>query len=159
MDTATTSGTSVLAPDLDAPVVAETPVRADLLEGLQVLTELGRDLVRNDVVGLAVSAVLLPVDHPVGDVEGAGVLEDTNDSLDLLGRELTGTLGEVNLGLLADQVGDAAANTGDGGEGVDDLPSAINVGVEDTKDVLERGALKVGALQGGRNRRKGKRTR
>jgi hypothetical protein len=147
VDAATAGGTSVLTPDLDAPVVAETPVRADLLEGLQVLTELGRDLVRNNVVRLAVDTVLLPVDHPVRDVESAGVLEDTDDALDLLGGELTGTLGEVNLGLLADQVGDTTTNTGDGGEGVDDLLPSINVSVEDTKNVLERGGLHVSALQ------------
>lgn len=46
-------------------------------------------------------------------------------------------LGEVDIGLLADQVGVAAANTLDLGQGVHDLLLSINVGVEETQNVLE----------------------
>ncbi len=46
-------------------------------------------------------------------------------------------LGHVHLGLLADQVGEPAADTADGGHGVHDLLLAIDVGVEHTQNVLE----------------------
>ena len=43
----------------------------------------------------------------------------------------------VDVGLLADDVGEAAADTLDGGEREHDLLLAIHVGVEQTQDVLE----------------------
>lgn len=44
---------------------------------------------------------------------------------------------KINASALADQVGETTSNTLDSGEGVSDLVLTINVGVEDTKDVLE----------------------
>lgn len=44
-------------------------------------------------------------------------------------------LAEVDIGLLANNVGVAATHTLDLGQGVHDLPLAINVGVEQTKMV------------------------
>lgn len=44
---------------------------------------------------------------------------------------------EVNVGLLANQVGEAATATLDGSEGVHDLTLAVNVGVHHTQDVRE----------------------
>jgi len=46
-------------------------------------------------------------------------------------------LGEVNIGLLANQVGVTATNTLDLGQGDHDLLLAVNIGVEQTQDVLE----------------------
>lgn len=46
-------------------------------------------------------------------------------------------LAHVHLSLLADQVGEAAANTADGSDGVHHLLLAINVGVQHTQNVLE----------------------
>lgn len=46
-------------------------------------------------------------------------------------------LGEINIGLLADDVGVTTTNTLDLGQGVHDLPLSINVGVEETENVLE----------------------
>ena len=43
---------------------------------------------------------------------------------------------QVNVGLFADKVGVTTANTLDLGQGVHDLALAINVGVEETKNVL-----------------------
>ena len=46
-------------------------------------------------------------------------------------------LGEVNVGLLADQVGVTTTNTLNLGQGDHDLLLAVNIGVEQTQDVLE----------------------
>ncbi len=40
-----------------------------------------------------------------GDLVGGGVLDDSNQALKLLRGELTGPLVQVNIGLLADEVG------------------------------------------------------
>jgi hypothetical protein len=44
---------------------------------------------------------------------------------------------QVDIGLLADQVGETTTNTLDVSQGVHDLTLTINVGVEETQDVLE----------------------
>ena len=46
-------------------------------------------------------------------------------------------LADIDLSLLAHSGGETATNTLNRGKGVDDLLLAINVGVEDTKNVLE----------------------
>ena len=46
-------------------------------------------------------------------------------------------LANIHLSLLAHGSGETATNTLDGGQGVDDLLLSINVGVEDTQNVLE----------------------
>ena len=46
-------------------------------------------------------------------------------------------LADIHLSLLAHSSGETATNTLDGCQGVDDLLLAINVGVEDTQNVLE----------------------
>ena len=46
-------------------------------------------------------------------------------------------LANIDLSLLAHSSGETATNTLNRGQGVDDLLLAINVGVEDTKNVLE----------------------
>lgn len=51
--------------------------------------------------------------------------------------ELSGALVQVDIGLLADEVGVTATDTLDLGKGVDNLLLAVNVGVEQTQDELE----------------------
>ncbi|KAG9967235.1 ribosomal protein S13, partial [Aureobasidium melanogenum] len=127
-DGATTaaSGLGVLTTDAEAPVVAETSVGTDLLQSLKVLTELGVDTVSEDLEVLAVDNVALSVEEPRGDLVLGGVLDDGDDALELF-RAKCVPLAEVDIGLLADQVGVAATDTLDLGQGVHDLLLAINL--------------------------------
>jgi hypothetical protein len=65
------------------------------------------------------------------------VLDDGDDTLKLFRGEVTGALAEIDIGLLADQVGVAATDTLDLGQGVHDLLLSIDVRVQQTDDVLE----------------------
>jgi len=58
------------------------------------------------------------------------------DGLKIMFR-LTGALVHVNVGLLADDVGETATDTLNRSHGVHNLLLAINVGTEDTQNVLE----------------------
>jgi hypothetical protein len=89
-----TSRASVLATDLEVPVVAETAVEADLLHALDIVTKDGIDLVGKELEVGTLGVVLLPVEEPVGDVELRGVLDDGLHLLDLLLGKLTGTTRE-----------------------------------------------------------------
>lgn len=88
---ATTSGLGVLTTDTESPVGTETTVVTDLLQTFEVLTHLGVKLVGKKVTVLSVNDILLPVDEPVGDLELSRVLHDGDDSLELIGVELTST--------------------------------------------------------------------
>ena len=85
-----TGGLGVLTADAEAPVVAETAVGADLLETLEIITELRVDAVGQDLGALAVDNVPLPIQEPRGDLELRRVLHDRDNALKLIGVEFTG---------------------------------------------------------------------
>lgn len=135
--TTTASGLGVLTTDTEAPVVTETTVVTDLLETLKILTHLVVKTVGEDLGVGTVLDILLPVKEPGGDLVLQGVLDDVDDTLKLLVGELTSALVHIDIGLLAHQVGVPATHTLDGSQGEHDLLLTLNVGVEETKDVLE----------------------
>lgn len=142
--------------------MTQTAVAADLLQALEVLAQLAVDTVGDDLVVLAVVDVALSVQEPRRDLVLRRVLDDGDDALQFFRGDLTGAadkisqsdglfgwfvwgrrkasnapLGQVNIGLLADQVGVAAPDTLDPGQGVHNLLLAIDVGVEQPQNVLE----------------------
>merc|ERR1739848_966583 len=80
--------------------------------------------------------VLLPVDEP-GWHECEWVLDHSHDLVDLFACQLTSTLVEVDLSLLAHHVSEATAYTLDGGDCEWNFVAAIHVSVKNTKNVLE----------------------
>lgn len=79
-----TGGLGVLAPDTEAPEVTETTVRTDLLQPLEIITELRVNAVGKNLRVLAIDDVPLPVQEPCGDLELRGVLDDGNETLELV---------------------------------------------------------------------------
>jgi hypothetical protein len=71
---------------------ADVPVGPDLLQPLNVITQLGVDLVGNDVEVLALGNVLSPVQEPSGDLELSRVLHDGDDSLEFIRVEFSGSI-------------------------------------------------------------------
>lgn len=53
-------------------------------------------------------------------------------------REINTPLVEVDIGLLADQVGVSSTDTLDLSKSVHDLTATLNVGVKETQDVLQK---------------------
>jgi hypothetical protein len=89
------------------------------------------------MVVLTVNLVFLSVQEPSWDLIVGRVLHDGDNSLQLFLGQLTGTLFQVDIGLLTNQVGVTTTNTSDFGQSVHDLDSTIDVGVQQTQDVLE----------------------
>ena len=81
----------MLTPDTETPEVTETTVSTNLLQPLQIVTELRVDTVGQDLRVLAIDDVPLPVQEPRGDLELRGVLDDGDDTLEFLRRDLAGT--------------------------------------------------------------------
>ena len=131
----------MLTADAQATGVADTTVSADLLEALQIVAQLDVDGVGQDVLGLAGLGVALTVQEPDGDLELGGVGQDLGDALGLIDGQGTGAALDVDTGLLDDQVGQTDTDTLDGAEGEGDLALTIDVGVQETHDVLELSLL------------------
>jgi hypothetical protein len=95
-DTDSTSTSSsclgVLSTDTETPVVTKTTVGADLLQALEIVTELGVDIVGENLRVLAIDNIALPVEEPAGNLVLGGVLDDGDNSLELFGGEFTGTV-------------------------------------------------------------------
>ena len=139
------SSLGVLTTDTETPVVSETSVGTNLLQSLEIITELAVDTVCEDLEVLAVDNVALSVEEPGWDLVLGWVLDDGNDTLELFRGELSGTglllelrfsfdpsgvsepLVEVDIGLLADQVRVSATDTLYLCQGVHDLLLAINL--------------------------------
>jgi hypothetical protein len=69
--------------------VTETTVGADLLQALEILTELGVDTVGDDLEVLAIGNVTLSVEEPGGDLVLRGVLDDGDNTLEFFGGDFT----------------------------------------------------------------------
>ena len=138
----------MLTSHTQTPEVSQSSVSTDLLQTLQVITKLRVDVVREDLVVLAVDDVLLSVKEPGGDLVLRGVLDDGDNTLEFFGGDFTSAvflsvcaskekkkkifqrdipLGQINIGLLADQVAVSATDTLDLGQGVHDLLLAIDL--------------------------------
>lgn len=79
----------MLTTDTNTPEVSETPVAADLLQPLEVVTELRVDIVRQNLAVLAVDDIFLPVKEPEWNLELCGVLHDVHDSFKLVRVQVT----------------------------------------------------------------------
>lgn len=82
----------MLTADAETPVVAETTVGADLLEALEIVTELRVDAVGEDLRVLAVDNIALSVEEPRGNLVLGGVLDDGDDALEFFRGKLTGAM-------------------------------------------------------------------
>ena len=117
--------------------MTKTTMSPNFLQALQIFTELVVEEIRQHLSGLAILDVLLSVQKPVGDLVLARVLHNSDDLFDLFFAQLTSPPVQINIGLLEDKVGVTTTNTLDGGQGEHDASLSINVGVENTKNVLE----------------------
>lgn len=131
--TTTGGGLGVLTSDLKTPEVSDTSVSSDLLQSLQVISQLGFQVVGQNVVVLTVNVVLLSVQKPGWDLVLGWVLHDGDNSLQLFLGQFTGTLVQVDISLLANQVRVSSTDTSDLGQSVHNLDSTIDVGVQQTE--------------------------
>lgn len=82
----------VLTTHAETPVVTETSVGADLLQALEILTELGVHVVGEDLGVFAIGDVALTIEEPAGDLVLGRVLDDGDDAFEFFGGDLSGTI-------------------------------------------------------------------
>ncbi|KAL7463876.1 hypothetical protein ACHAXS_004226 [Conticribra weissflogii] len=79
--------------------------------------------------------------EPKRDFELTRILDNCYELFDLISCQLSSTFVDIDFGFLADQVCKTTSKTLDFCEAKDDVPLALNVGVENTQDVLKLGTL------------------
>ena len=67
-------------------------MRTDLLQPLQILTQLAVHAVGQDLTVLAVHDVALAIEEPVGDFVLRGVLDDGHDAFEFFAGEFAGAV-------------------------------------------------------------------
>jgi len=74
----------------------------DLLQSLEIITELGVDTVGEDLRVLTIDNIALTIEEPGWNLVLGRVLDDSNNSLEFFRGEFSGALVQVDIGLLAD---------------------------------------------------------
>ena len=123
--------------------MSQTTVSSDLLQSLQIVTHLGVGGVGKDLVSLSINDISLSVQEPIRDLVLLWVLHDCDDSLKFLNSEFTGSLVEIDIGLLAHEVGVSTTDTLDLSQGEHDLVLAVDIGVEQTENVLDYDKVRI----------------
>ena len=127
----------MLTPYTKTPVVTKTTVSFDLFQSLQIFTKLIVKGIGSNLVVLAILDILLPIEEPIWNLVLPGVAYDGEEFLNFGFIQFTSSLTKIHIGFFANDISKSAADTFNGGQGVHNVPFTIDVGVEDTKNVLE----------------------
>ena len=119
--------------------MSEAAVGAHLEEPLNVLSELGFEHVGGHLQVLALLVVADTVEEPPGHALAFGVVDEVGDLVALLLVELAGPDAGVDAEDLADEEAEPAPHALDLLQRVRHCPLAVDVGVQDTVDMLEVG--------------------
>ena len=127
----------MLSSDLESPLVPETAVASDFEEPLDVLPKLGFEHVGGHLQVLALLVIALPVEEPPGHTVTLGIVDEVSDGIALGLSQLSGPEFRVESEYLADEEAEPPSDSLDLIEREGDGAFAIDVGVEDTVNMLE----------------------
>ena len=129
----------MLAPDLESPLVSQTSVGSHFEQPFDVFSQLGFQNIGRHLEVLPLFIVAEPVQEPAGHSLAFGVGDDVCYFIALLLVEFAGPDSRIDPEDFANEEAESAAYSLDFLEGVGRGPLAVDVGVEDTMDVLEVG--------------------
>jgi hypothetical protein len=122
--------------------VSQTSVTSDFEESFDVLSEFGLEDVRSHLEILSLSVVSLSVEEPSGNTVTFGIVDDACNWIALGLSKLSSSEFRVDSEDLTDKESESSANSLNLVERKRYSPLTIDVGVEDTMNVLE-GVLSV----------------
>ena len=111
----------MLASHLDPPVVSQTSVVSHLLQPLDVVSQLGIQLVGRQLRIFTVLDVLFSVQKPIRHAKLSRVGDDNHQRFEFSRGEFPGSFPHVDFRLLADDVGKSTPDAFDFRERVHDL--------------------------------------
>ena len=131
------SGLGVLTTDTDTPVVTETSVDACFFQSFKIVTKFGVKGSGDEMGTFTSGKIFLVVQHPAGYFKGGWVGDHGNHGFCFVFGQFTGTFVGINFSFFQDDVSESTTDTWDFSDGVQDFGVTVNVGIEDTEDVLE----------------------
>jgi hypothetical protein len=132
----------VLTSDFKSPLVPKPSVASDLEESLDIFSQFGFENVGGHLKILALLIISLSVEEPSGDTVALWVIDQVSDGVALALSELSGSESWVNSQDLADKKSKSSTDTLDLVKCEGDGSLTLDVGVEDTVNMLE-GILSV----------------
>lgn len=127
----------MLSSDLESPLVSETAVGSHFEEAFDVFSEFGFQDVGGHLEVFAFLVVALPVEEPAGDSVAFGLCDEFGDGVALVFGELACSEFGVDSEDFADEEPEATADSLDLVKSKGNGALAVNVGVENTVNVLE----------------------
>ena len=109
----------------------------DLSHSLEILSEHGIELVGNELAVLTISWVVLSVEEPLWNVVVSWLSDDVANLLDLVVGDFASSLINIDLSNLEGKEGESSTETSDLSEAEWGLLFTVQVGVLNTKNVLE----------------------
>ena len=127
----------VLSADSESPFVSKTTVGAHLEQSFDIFSQFGFQNVGGHLQVLSLFVITNSVEEPTGDALSFGIVDDIGDFVALFFIKLTSSNAGVDSQNLADEEAESATDSFDFLKSIRDCSLAIDVGVEDTMDVLE----------------------
>jgi hypothetical protein len=127
----------VLSSDLESPFVSNTFVASDFIQSFNIFSELGFEDVGCNLEVLAFFVIFLSVQEPSWDTVSFRVGDNVSDTVTLGFSQLTGSESGVDSQDLADEEPKSSPNTLDLVKSVWDGSLTVDVGVENTVNMLE----------------------
>jgi len=100
----------MLTANTNLPVVPQTTVQTTTLHALQIFTQCLVQEICKLLASFAILNVAVPVKHPSWNFELLRIVDDSDNLIDFIGCELTGTLVQINVAFLTNDVRKPSAN-------------------------------------------------
>jgi hypothetical protein len=127
-----------LSSDLETPFMSATLVTSDFEHSFDVLSEFGFEDIGGDLQVLSFLVILVSVEEPLGDTVSFRIGDDASNSVALLLTQNTGSDSGIDSQDFTDKEAKPSSHSLNLFKGEWDSPLSVDVGVEDTMDVLER---------------------
>ncbi|MDD2840529.1 MAG: hypothetical protein PHY80_05445 [Rickettsiales bacterium] len=127
----------MLTSDLESPFVSDTLVTSDLVQSFDVFSEFGFENVGSDLKVLSFLVIFLSVEEPSWDTVSFWIVDDVGNTITLGFGQLSGSESWIDSENFADKESKSSSNTFNFIKSIRNGSFTINIGVEDTMNVLE----------------------
>ena len=132
-----TGGLSVLSSDFESPFVSDTFVTSDLVQSFDVFSQFGLKDVGGDLKIFTFFVISLSVQKPSGNSMSLRIVNDVGNTIALSFSEFTGSDCWIDSQNFADKESESSSDTFNFIKSIRNGSLAINIGVEDTMNMLE----------------------
>ena len=127
----------MLSSDFESPFVSDTLVASDLVQSFDVFSQFGLKDVGGDLKIFTFFVISLSVQKPSGNSVSFGIVNDVGNTVALSFSEFTSSDCGIDSQNFANEESESSSDTFNFIKGIRNGSLAINIGVEDTMNMLE----------------------